>query len=106
MQKFVKRAKENKMKMIKFIKNQKKLNKTIYLYGASTKGNTLLQYYKLDSNDIPYAAERSPEKWDKYTVGSGIKIISENKAKWIKLFWLPWGFINEFIRESNCLEKG
>ena len=110
MQKFVKRAKENKMKMIKFIKNQKKLNKTIYLYGASTKGNTLLQYYKLDSNDIPYAAERSPEKWDKYTVGSGIKIISENKARKLNPNYFlvtPWGFINEFIkRESNWLRKG
>ncbi len=110
MQKFVKRAKENKMKMIKFIKNQKKLNKTIYLYGASTKGNTLLQYYKLDSSDIPYAAERSPEKWDKYTVGSGIKIISENKARKLNPNYFlvtPWGFINEFIkRESNWLRKG
>ena len=38
MQKFVKRAKENKKKMVEFIRNQKKLNKTIYLYGASTKG--------------------------------------------------------------------
>ena len=110
MQKFVKRAKENKMKMIKFIKNQKKLNKTIYLYGASTKGNTLLQYYKLDSSDIPYAAERSPEKWDKYTVGTGIKIISENKARKLNPNYFlvtPWGFINEFIkRESNWLRKG
>ena len=96
--------------MIKFIKNQKKLNKTIYLYGASTKGNTLLQYYKLDSSDIPYAAERSPEKWDKYTVGSGIKIISENKARKLNPNYFlvtPWGFINEFIkRESNWLRKG
>ena len=89
---------------------QKKLNKTIYLYGASTKGNTLLQYYKLDSSDIPYAAERSPEKWDKYTVGSGIKIISENKARKLNPNYFlvtPWGFINEFIkRESNWLRKG
>ena len=42
--------------MVEFIRNQKR-NKTIYLYGASTKGNTLLQYYQLDSSDIPYAAE-------------------------------------------------
>ena len=43
--------------------------------------NTLLQYYNLNHSLIPYAAERSPEKWGKYTVGSGIKIISENKAR-------------------------
>ena len=110
MQKFVRRAKENKKKMVEFIRNQKKLNKTIYLYGASTKGNTLLQYYQLDSSDIPYAAERSPEKWNKYTVGSGIKIISENKARKLNPNYFlvtPWGFINEFIkREANWLRKG
>ena len=110
MQKFVKRAKENKKKMVEFIRNQKKRNKTIYLYGASTKGNTLLQYYQLDSSDIPYAAERSPEKWNKYTVGSGIKIISENKARKLNPNYFlvtPWGFINEFIKERLIgLEKG
>ena len=44
---------------------------------ASTKGNTLLQYYNLDSSIIDFAVERSPEKWGKYTIGTGIKIISE-----------------------------
>ena len=87
-----------------------KRGKKIYLYGASTKGNTLLQYYKLDKNLIPYAAERSPEKWGKYTIGTGIKIISEKKArKHNPDFFLvtPWGFIKEFVkRESRWLRKG
>ena len=67
--------------MVEFIRKQKKLNKNIYLYGASTKGNTLLQYYNLNYKDIPYLAERSPEKWNKYTVGTGIRIISEKRAR-------------------------
>ena len=107
---FVRRAKDNKSKMIKFINKQKKNNKTIFLYGASTKGNTLLQYYNLNSDIIPFASERSPEKWGKYTVGSGIKIVSEKKARELNPdFFLvtPWGFINEFRnRESNWLKKG
>jgi len=110
MKKFIKRVKFNKKIMINFIKKQKKQNKNIYLYGASTKGNTLLQYYNLNFKTIPFAAERSPEKWNKYTVGTGIKIISEKSARKLNPDYFlvtPWGFINEFIRrESNWLKKG
>ena len=63
--------------MVDFINKKKKEGKKIFLYGASTKGNTLLQYYSINSKLVPFAAERSPEKWGKYTVGTGIKIISE-----------------------------
>ena len=41
-----------------------------YFVWRINKGNTLLQYYNLSNKDIPFAAERSPEKWNKYTVGS------------------------------------
>ena len=86
-----------------FLNKRKTEGKTILLYGASTKGNTLLQYYGINSKLIPYAAERSPEKWNKFTVGSGIKIISEKKAREMKPdFFLvtPWGFIDEFKKRE------
>ena len=41
----------------------------------------MLQYYGITNKQIPYAAERSKEKWGKYTVGTKIKIISEEKAR-------------------------
>jgi len=108
--KFVKRIKENKKVTMNFIKKEVKKNKKIFLYGASTKGNTLLQYYKLNNKIIPYAAEKSPEKWNKYTVGTGIKIISEKKARRLNPDYFlvtPWGFIKEFIkRESSWIKKG
>ena len=108
--KFVKRLKENKRVTMNFIKKEVKKNKKIFLYGASTKGNTLLQYYKLNNKIIPFAAEKSPEKWNKYTVGTGIKIISEKKARKLNPDYFlvtPWGFIKEFIkRESSWIKKG
>ena len=80
------------------------------MYGASTKGNTVLQYYGINSKLIPYAAEKSPEKIGKYTIGSGIKIISENRARNMKpdyFFVTPWGFINEFKKkEFNWIKGG
>ena len=65
MKKFVYNAKKNKNEMINFLKKEKKEDKKIFLYGASTKGNTLLQYYNLNTSIIPFAAERSPAKWGK-----------------------------------------
>ncbi len=110
MKEFVSRVKKNKVTTLNFIKKQIKKNKQIFLYGASTKGNTVLQYYGLNKRIIPYAAERTPFKWGKYTIGTGIKIISEKEAKKLKpdfFFVTPWGFIKEFIkREKNWLNKG
>jgi NDP-4-keto-2,6-dideoxyhexose 3-C-methyltransferase len=108
--KFIKRVEINKEKCLNFLKKAKLKKKKIFLYGASTKGNTLLQYYDLDNKTISYAAERSPEKWGKYTVGSGIKIISEAKARSLKpdyFFVMPYGFINEFKkREKKWIKQG
>ena len=59
---------------------------------------------------IPYAAERSSEKWGRYTIGSGIKIIPEKMARNLKpdyFFVTPWSFIKEFIkREKHWLKNG
>ena len=55
MKDFVKRVKANKEKIVKFVNKKITENKKIYLYGASTKGNTFLQYYKLDHKKIPFA---------------------------------------------------
>ncbi len=108
--KFLKRVEDNKQKLTKFIKKQSLDKKKVFIYGASTKGNTLLQYYKIDNKIVPYAAERSPEKIGKYTIGSGIKIISEEKARSYKpdfFIVLPYGFIKEFIiREKQWLKSG
>ena len=108
--KFVKRVKHNKHKTLKFFRKNIKLGKKIFLYGASTKGNTLLQYYGLTNKEIPFAAERTKTKWGKYTIGSGIKIISEEKARKLNpdyFFVMPYGFIKEFIkREEKWLKTG
>ena len=82
----------------------------VFIYGASTKGNTLLQHYEINHKLIEFAAERSPEKWGKYTIGSGVKIISENEARNLNpdyFFVMPYAFIKEFIkREKKWLKRG
>lgn len=83
---------------------------TIHLYGASTKMNTLLQYCGLDHRDIPFAAERSPEKVGARTLGTDIQIISEAESRALKPdYYLvgPWHFRTEILaREVEAREQG
>lgn len=107
---FAKKIKNNKQKVFNFIMKQVAQNKSVYLYGASTRGNTLLQYYGLDKNLIKYAVERNPEKWGKKISSVGIEIISEEKARKNKpefMLVLPWFFKEEFLkREKQYLKNG
>ena len=107
---FAKRIKDNKENVLNFIKKQNGLGKLVYLYGASTRGNTLLQYFKLNNKLITKAVERNPEKWGKIIASVGIPIISEEEARKDKpdyMLVLPWFFKEEFLqREKKYLENG
>jgi len=107
---FWEKIQELKTKTVDFIKRKNSEGKKIWVYGASTKGNTLLQWFGLDINLIEAAAERSPYKFGLKTIGTNIPIFSEEymrKQKPDYLLVLPWHFINEFKeRESKYLEKG
>ncbi|MEK7149440.1 MAG: methyltransferase C-terminal domain-containing protein, partial [Patescibacteria group bacterium] len=107
---FVMRVEEIKRKISNFIKEEAEKGKKIYVYGASTKGNTLLQYFNLDNTLITAAAERNPAKWGKKTVGTNIPIISEEQARKEKpdyFLILPWHFIKEFKeRETEYIKSG
>ena len=99
-----------KVELLNFLKTEKLAGKTIHAYGASTKGNVILQYMGLDTSIIDYASERSPEKYGRYTVGSWIPIISENESREMKPDYylvLPWAFFDEmYERESEWREGG
>jgi NDP-4-keto-2,6-dideoxyhexose 3-C-methyltransferase len=107
---FAKRIKNNKKKLFEFIKKENEKGKIIYLYGASTRGNTLLQYFNLDNTLIKKAVERNPEKWGKIIASVGIPIISEVEARKDKpdyMLVLPWFFKKEFLkREKAYLKHG
>jgi hypothetical protein len=84
--------------------------KTIHIYGASTKGNTILQYAGIDNTLVPYAADRNPDKQGSETIGTRIPIISEEMSRDLKPDYylaLPWHFMDEFLeRESEFLDRG
>ncbi|AXY74002.1 class I SAM-dependent methyltransferase [Paraflavitalea soli] len=84
--------------------------KKIHIYGASTKGNTILQWCNIDNSIIDYAAERNPDKYGAMTLGTNIPIISEADSRAMNPDYylvLPWHFKEEFLeREKETLEKG
>lgn len=72
---------QNRSDTMEFIRQEVADGKKIYIMGASTKGNTIMQYYGLDSDTITGAAEIHPDKIGKYLVGSSIPIVHEDDAK-------------------------
>lgn len=107
---FADRVNNNGDRLKIFLQNEVAKGKKIFIYGASTRGNTLLQYYGIDNRLISAAAERNPYKWGKITVGTNIPIMSEQDARLAKpdyFLALPWYFHDEFLkRESQFLKNG
>lgn len=84
--------------------------KTIHVYGASTKGNTILQYAGIDHTLIEAAADRNSDKWGSETIATRIPIISEEESRAMRPDYylaLPWHFLAEFLeREQEFLQGG
>jgi len=92
-------------KVIEFIKEANLLDNTVAVMGASTKGNTVLQYFNLTDKDIIHAAEVNPDKFGKRTVGSNIPIISQQESMrhFVDYYLvLPWGFIDNFVDRNKA----
>ena len=99
-----------KTQVLDFLLQAKAEGKKVYGYGASTKGNTLLQLFGITPDLLTAIAERSPYKFGLQTVGTHIPIVSEEEMRAANpdyLLVLPWHFIDEFVkRESEFLSNG
>ena len=106
---FMKKCDYEVKKLCDLIHTINKNEQEIWIYGASTKGNCLLQYANIDDTMIKYAVERNHQKIGKMTV-TGIEIISEENMRKSPpkfLLVLPWHFRDEIIaRESDFLNNG
>ena len=97
-----------KNSLLKTLIKYNKLDKKIFIYGASTKGNTLLQYFNISKKLIVAAAERNTEKFGLETPGTRIPIISEEQMRKSEpdfLLVLPWHFKKEFIKRERVFLK-
>jgi C-methyltransferase-like protein/putative zinc binding protein/methyltransferase family protein len=81
----------------------------IHIYGASTKGNTILQFADIGGDLIDYAADRNPDKWGSETIGTHIPIISEGESRALRPDYylvLPWHFLDEFLEREQAFFAG
>ncbi|MBI5470705.1 MAG: class I SAM-dependent methyltransferase [Ignavibacteriae bacterium] len=107
---FQDRINVHKEELNTLLRKLKKEGKHIHIYGASTKGNTILQWCGIDHRIIEWAAERNPDKFGALTLGTDIPIISEEESRAMNPDYylvLPWHFKTEFLeREKQTIEKG
>ena len=100
---------KNRIETVQFINNEVQKGKNIYLYGASTKGNTIAQWYGLSPTNIKGAAEIHPGKIGRYMVGSQIPIVHEDEARKDADYFvvIGFGFRDIFIKkEKKFLKNG
>lgn len=107
---FQDRINRHRQEISELLRTLKKQGNRIHIYGASTKGNTILQWCEIDTRLIDFAAERNPDKYGALTLGTEIPIISEEESRKMKPDYylvLPWHFKEEFLqREKKTIEAG
>jgi SAM-dependent methyltransferase len=104
---FVGRVENIKMQLYSFISQEIKHGKKVMVCGASTRGNTTLQYCNLDYRLLDSAVDKNPEKWGKRTVETKIPIAPMEHYMEVKpdyVLVLPWHFFEEIrLKESKYL---
>jgi hypothetical protein len=107
---FEERVFKHKKNLVGLVENLVNDGKKVFGYGASTKGNVLLQFCGFNTNHIPFIAEVNEQKFGCFTPGTKIPIIPEAEARALKpdyFLVLPWHFKHSILeREVDYLEKG
>ena len=107
---FAERMFRHRTSLIDLINSLVADGKKVIGYGASTKGNVLLQFCGFTSNEISCIAEVNEEKFGSFTPGTNIPIVSEEKARAMKpdyFLVLPWHFKHGILeREQDFLASG
>jgi 2-polyprenyl-3-methyl-5-hydroxy-6-metoxy-1,4-benzoquinol methylase len=107
---FQERANVQREQLSSMLKKLRREGKKVHVYGASTKGNTILQWCGIDSRLVDLCAERNPDKYGARTLGTDIPIVSEEDSRAAKPDYylvLPWHFREEFVqREKATMASG
>jgi len=107
---FGRRVAQVKTDLLELLHRLRADGKRVHVYGASTKGNTTLQYVGIDTSLVECVADRNPDKWGSETIGTHIPIVSEERSRAQRPDYylvLPWHFLDEFIeREASFLAGG
>jgi hypothetical protein len=98
-----------KDELVRILEDHRVQGKRVFGYGASTKGNVLLQYAGIGPQHLIAIADRNPAKWGRKTLGTQIPICSEEAMRAERpdaLLILPWHFVDEFMAREESLRRG
>jgi hypothetical protein len=107
---FEERVFQHRTDLSELITTLRSAGETVMGYGASTKGNVLLQFCGFGPSEIEAIAEVNPDKFGRVTPGSSIPIIPEDEMRarhpdYLVVF--PWHFRDGIIeREEEYLWSG
>jgi hypothetical protein len=103
-------VREHRSELRSLLAELRAAGKKVVGYGASTKGNVILQFCNLGPEDLECIAEVNEEKFGRFTPGSSIPIVSESVAKARQpdyLLVFPWHFRENLVeREAAFLAGG
>lgn len=109
---FVRKIKDSSSELLAFLNEKKEDGELVLGYGASTKGNVILQYCGITKELLPAIMEVNPDKYGCVTPGTSIPIISEEAGRKLNpnyILVLPWHFKEniiakeqQYIKESGC----
>jgi hypothetical protein len=107
---FMERVNKHRSEVKNFFAQAHQDKKRVLGYGASTKGNILLNYCGLSAQELPCIAEVNDDKFGAFTPGTMIPIVSEASARRMNpdyFFVLPWHFKNGILqREKEAMAQG
>ncbi len=106
--KFSENTQDHRIKLIQLLNQLNNDGKKVFGYGASTKGNVLLQYCGINNSHIPFISEINEDKYNVYTPGTNIPIISQSEADKMNPNYylvLPWHFKNSIIANETEFRK-
>jgi hypothetical protein len=101
---FQKRALNVKLDLISFLIEQKRAGKKVAAYGAAAKGNTLLNYCGIKSDQIDFVVDANPHKQNKFLPASHIPVYNEQHLKDSKpdyIIILPWNLKEEIVKQLD-----
>lgn len=102
---FAREVLQNRAALIELVARLKGQGKTLWAYGASAKGNTLMNFFGLTANEVPCAVDDNPKKWGYYTPGARMRIVGIDALKKEKadcLLLLAWNFEAEIRRRCRA----
>ena len=102
---FGERVRQNMAELAGLLLTLRRQGKRIWAYGASAKGNTLMNFSGMKAETVPMVVDDNPKKWGLYTPGARMRIVGPGElatAGVDHLLLLAWNFESEIVRRSRA----